>query len=46
MCHDYYHAFDDYRSEYQSKFGKRPFEGIVAKYRWYYFLFYSIDKEL
>ncbi|KAJ6006803.1 hypothetical protein N7451_004747 [Penicillium sp. IBT 35674x] len=34
MCYDYYHGFDDFRSKYQAKFGKRPFEGPVLNYRW------------
>ncbi|KAJ5319534.1 uncharacterized protein N7506_012238 [Penicillium brevicompactum] len=34
MCHDYYHGFDDFRAEYEVKYGKRPFEGSVLNYRW------------
>ncbi|KAJ5726505.1 uncharacterized protein N7483_007862 [Penicillium malachiteum] len=34
MCYDYYHGFDDFRSEYESKYGKRPFERPVLNYRW------------
>ncbi|KAJ5738240.1 hypothetical protein N7493_001395 [Penicillium malachiteum] len=34
MCYDYYHGFDDFRAEYESKYGKRPFEGPVLNYRW------------
>ncbi|KAF9252091.1 hypothetical protein DTO006G1_2838 [Penicillium roqueforti] len=34
MCYDYYHGFDDFRSKYESKYEKLPFEGPVLRYRW------------
>lgn len=34
LCYDYYHGFDQFRNDYQQKFGKEAYVGPVVRFRW------------